>query len=79
MKTATIETLRMWLVYENERAVRVASAAINPSRELWLPRSLIDRLTKNPKSAEPMSYQPIEFTLPEWKINQENLWEFVKD
>ena len=68
-------TLRMWLIRENDRSILVASAASLPKREIWLPRSLIDRLSKQPQ--EPNAYQPIEFTLPEWKVDLMNLWEWV--
>lgn len=72
-----IHTLHMWLLLENERSLIVADAAKNARREFCLPRSLIDRLTKLPKSAEPLTYRPIEFTLPAWKIEAAGLWEFV--
>lgn len=75
--SAAKETLAMFLIWENERSIFVTGDQTG-RRKLHLPRSLIDRLTKYPKPAGPLCYQPIEFTLPEWKINQENLWEFVK-
>lgn len=79
MKAET-ETLNLWLIWENPRSLFVCTAASNPPRKLHLPRSLIDRLTKFPKPAEPMfGYQPIELTLPAWKIEQEQLWDFVRN
>jgi len=72
-----IHTLRMWLIFENERSLIVADAAKNARREFCLPRSLIDRMTKFPKPDEPLTYRPIEFTLPGWKVESAGLWEFV--
>jgi hypothetical protein len=70
-------TLHMWLLAENPRSLIVADAAFNARREWCLPRSLIDRLTKFPKPPERLTYQPIKFTLPAWKIESSGLWEFV--
>lgn len=74
-----MEKLQMWLVRETPAAVLVCDTcdAIRApdARQLWLPRSLIDYLSK---TAAPVGRLPaVEFTLPEWKINQSNLWDFV--
>lgn len=75
MKPGT-EKLHMWLVTESPAAVLVCDGGVSKTRELWLPRSLIDYLRITPPP-QPGPRPSIEFTLPEWKINQANLWDFV--
>lgn len=75
-------TLCMFLNAETPAAIQVAYRP-DPRDERgtgveWLPRSLIGYLRKDP-AAQPGHRQPVTFTLPEWKIEQANLWEFVKD
>lgn len=74
--STTTETLRAFLIAEKPSAILIGNSDVNPTRQCWLPRSLIDRLTKSPKRG-PLTHTPIEFTLPEWKIEQDGLWEFV--
>lgn len=68
----------MWLITETDLAVLVCDSATKRigGREIWIPRTLIERLTKKP-AAHACALRPVEFTLPEWKINQDNLWDFV--
>ncbi len=75
--SAEKHTLRMWLIFENERSLVLAEANRGARREVCLPRSLIDRLTKFPRPPEPLSFQPVEFTLPEWKVEEQQLWDCV--
>lgn len=75
--SAEVQTLYMWLVFENERSLIVADAATNARREFCLPRSLVERLRKFPRPNEPLTYRPVEFTLPAWKVEQEQLGSFV--
>ncbi len=76
MKPGT-EKLQMWVKTQTPKAVLVCDAASLPRRELWIPRSLIDYLRITAHPAGTLNYDAIEFTLPEWKINQANLWDFV--
>jgi hypothetical protein len=71
-----VETLRMWLAIERPTALLVMDAELNAARRWWLPRSLIPRLTKSPKT-DPLGYQPVEFTLPAWKVREAGLDEFI--
>lgn len=72
MKPGT-EKLQMWLVRETPAAVLVCD---HEGKNFWLPRSLIDDLKID--AAAPLRGHPaVEFTLPEWKINQASLWDFV--
>lgn len=75
-------TLRMFLNQERPNAIEVASngsrANLQSAFLWWLPRSLIGYLRKDP-AATPGDRQPITFTLPEWKVESENLWTYVAD
>lgn len=74
-------TLRMFLNQERPAAIEVA---MRPDPHdprgtftAWLPRSLIGYLRKDPPAA-PGQRHPITFTLPEWKIQAANLWDYVE-
>jgi hypothetical protein len=72
-------TLRMFLNQERPSAVQVANRAERDMAGIWwLPRSLIGYARKDPP-ASPGERPPYTFTLPEWKVEQENLWDYVKD
>lgn len=73
-------TLRMYLNQERPAAVEVASRAPRGPRESaftwWLPRSLIGDLRRAAPAAA--GERPvIEFTLPDWKVNQSSLHPYV--
>lgn len=74
-KRAT-EQLRMWLVIERATALLVTDAPMRDTRKVWIPRSLVGDLRKEPPQ-DPLCYAPILFTLPAWKIEELSLWDFV--
>jgi hypothetical protein len=74
-------TLRMYLVEETAAALKVTGSAARPAAGValfyeWLPRSLVWGLRLTP--AEPGKFARIEFTMAEWKVEQLNLWQFVR-
>lgn len=75
-RSADLE-LRMFLHQDNGRAVLVGNAAVNPTRLQWLPRSLIGYARKD--AGQPGQAPGYVFTLPEWKVDEAGLWEFVTD
>jgi hypothetical protein len=74
-------TLHMRLMEKRDNAVKVTAAKrAEPGRPLfyhWIPRSLIAYSRIEP-SPVPGEFAFITFTLPEWKIEQANLWDFVR-
>lgn len=72
----TTQELRMFLAEERPGAVCVMNTAAGGGLLEWLPRSLIAYARKEKPAAEG-ERQPYIFTLPEWKIEQRNLWRFV--
>jgi hypothetical protein len=74
-------TLKMFLLEERPTAVKVTdkpAAADGQARLVeWLPRSLIAYAKKSPPAAG-ADAQPYTFTLPDWKIEESNLWNFVE-
>lgn len=80
--TDTTHTLRMRLMEERPTAVKVTAARrpAVPGQPVvfhWIPRSLIGYARKL-APAVPGDYPDYTFTLPEWKIEQANLWDFVQ-
>jgi len=73
-------TLRMFLLEERPTAVKVSDKATighGESRRVeWLPRSLISYAKKEPAAAEGQA-RPYTFMLPDWKVEEARLWEFV--
>lgn len=69
-------TLRMFLDEERPTAVKVMSTARGGGRLEWLPRSLISYARKQAPE-KPGDRQAYIFSLPEWKINDADLWDFV--
>lgn len=59
--------LRMRLVRETDRAMLVAGNG----REEWIPRSLVAYRKREGFSDE------VTFTLPTWKVEKSDLWEFA--
>jgi hypothetical protein len=78
---STTSELRMYLIQETPVAVKVTNrpALVDGQARLieWLPRSLIAYARKEPAAA-PGEAQPYTFTLPDWKIEQSNLWNYVE-
>lgn len=78
--SADTSTLRMYLLEEKPAAVMVTDRPVlidgRARRIEWLPRSLIAYARKEPATAG--EAQPYTFTLPDWKIEQSNLWNFVQ-
>ena len=74
--------LRMRLMEKRDNAVKVTGQPrpLLHGEQLcyhWIPRSLI-AYSRIEKSPVPDEFPLIAFTLPEWKIEQANLWEFVQ-
>lgn len=71
--------LRMRLISKTDLACNVtACKSANESRgkDWWLPRSLMGR-TQTSADPDPGNYALFTFTLPEWKIDQDDLWDFT--
>lgn len=69
----------MWLLEKKEKAVRVATTAKAGEAFCyhWIPRSLIAYARTEAPARE--GELPIYiFTLPEWKVDQVNLWKWVE-
>ena len=62
---------RGWLLQQTPNAIQVTSK--KHSGSWWIPRSLIGYLRKDQDSAG----TAIEFTCPEWKIEQAEMWDLV--
>lgn len=75
-KTNPHHTLRMFLDEERPTAVKVMNTATGGGRYEWLPRSLISYARKLAPE-KPGERQSYVFTLPEWKIEEAALWDFV--
>jgi hypothetical protein len=73
----TTQTLRMFLAEERPTAVCVMSTPNGGGLVEWIPRSLIAYARKERNADEPGARAPYVFTLPEWKIDQRGLWDFV--
>lgn len=78
--------LRAYLVRKTDQAVLLTNCpapgqfpARAKERAFWLPRSLMGRTTTLPKAAtEPAeNYHEFSCQVPDWKIEQDNLWDFV--
>ncbi|MBM3855341.1 MAG: hypothetical protein FJ399_19670 [Verrucomicrobia bacterium] len=76
--------LRMFLHQETGLAVQVGDKAVDPRILIWIPRSLIGYARKDyPRfrgqadSSTPAGVPGYVFTLPEWKVDQAGLWDFV--
>lgn len=67
--------LRMYLFQDRGTAVLVGEKSVAPERTWWLPRSLIGYCRKN--VGRPGEAPGYVFTLPEWKVEQSGLWDFV--
>lgn len=72
----THHTLRMFLAEERPTAVMVMNTPKGGGMLEWIPRSLISYARKEAPAAEGERTVYI-FTLPEWKIEQRNLWAYV--
>lgn len=74
-------TLHLRLMEKRDNAVKVTAAKSAvpgvPITFHWIPRSLIAYHRVEP-SPIPGEFAFITFTLPEWKIEQANLWEHVR-
>lgn len=74
-------TLKLFLLEETPTAVKLTDKPALvpgvPRRIVWIPRSLIAYARKSPKDAG-CDGQPYTFTLPDWKIEESNLWNFVQ-
>lgn len=80
--------LRAYLVRKTEQAVLLTNRPApgappadeeDSPREFWLPRSLMGRTTTLPKDRgePPENYQTFTCQVPDWKLEQDNLWDFV--
>jgi hypothetical protein len=80
MPRNTDPELHMFLIEERPDAVRVGDNAFRAQCAVvqWIPRSLIgySRKTK-PDPDHPDRLPEYVFTLPDWKIEQADLWDFV--
>jgi hypothetical protein len=76
-QTDTSHTLRMFLAEERPGAVCVMTTPSGGGRVEWIPRSLIAYSRKERGSEATGERLPYLFTLPEWKIEQRGLWDFV--
>jgi hypothetical protein len=75
----TVE-LRMRVVRKTEAACLVTGAqfALTPdARSWWVPRSLMGTTRTEKDLKTPTNYDLIIFTLPEWKVDQADLWDYV--
>lgn len=75
-RTEETHELRMFLADERPSAVCVMNTASGGGMYEWIPRSLIAYARKD-APAKPGERHPYVFTLPEWKIEQRNLWRYV--
>jgi hypothetical protein len=68
---------RGWLWGESPNALHVSTMPLiigqSPGQDFWVPRSLVGY---HKKSAEARGTKII-FTLPEWKIEQAQMWDLV--
>lgn len=47
-------------------------------RELWLPRSILGTTSIIPDPKHPTDYPVFRCTIPQWKVDQDNLDAFIK-
>lgn len=78
--------LHAFLVRKTDNAVLLTNRTwegdvpAKPVRTFWLPRSVIGRTTtlpNPPKDGHPM-FADYRCHVEDWKVEQDNLWEFVK-
>lgn len=75
-------TLQARLIMKTEAAVRITNRAsaseafTEKERTLWVPRSLMGTMTT---LKDGTNFPIVRFTLPQWKVDQDNLNEFVKE
>lgn len=79
--------LRAFIKQKSDAAVQITNAKSpvdhpEKPRTVWIPRSLIGRTTtlRNADPSKPDTahlHDNITFQLPDWKIEQDSLWEFV--
>ena len=70
-------TLALWLVSETEKAYLVCNDPFGVGDDLqkwWLPKSQMRRVNKEHRNGELTS---ITFTLPEWLVKKNNLWDYA--
>lgn len=77
-----IETswLRMRFIRKTEAAVLVTGRtgpADRAQKEYWMPRSLMGTTRTSKDIAHPENYDVIDFSLPDWKVEQDDLHAFV--
>jgi len=73
--------LRMFFVRDSALAVQVSDGDTpeRTSKLCWILRSLIRRSLKTGDLEHLELYPRFDFTLPEWKVQELNLWAWVKE
>jgi|GEM_PF-4197523 hypothetical protein len=74
--------LRMRLIRKTDMACLVTNkeSATDPRIgriEKWIPRSLMGRTQTTVDQADAKNYPFFTFTLPEWKIEADQLWDYT--
>jgi hypothetical protein len=81
MPRDSVTVIRMYLCRESPSGKAIlfvdAPRKAEVKREEWIPRSLIDRLTKLGKGVG-HDYTECELELPSWAVQQKNLGAFEK-
>jgi hypothetical protein len=86
---AARSVVQLWLAASRDDALKLVNGPRHedgvPLLVWWVPRKLVadlrrcDRVNELTGDARPGDWPRVELSLPDWKVEQENLWRFVSE